>query len=177
MRCPLASRFGSTLRTLSRDRFFTPGQDCQERVRYATECWFRTLDRQHVSSSFCEEWENAFSHVRCQLNRNDTRWFNSSWVTLCKSCSDSRWLWVKRDDRRSLDDLPKMINGLNFLWKAEGDWPQDPSSLVTIPEGDGSRQALLGVDIWVCLPFGRVLLDKILPASPEKVSYVAVTIP
>ena len=40
-----------------------------------------------------------------------------------------------------------------------------------------SRQALLGVDIWVCLPFGRVLLDNILPASPEKVSYVAVTIP
>ncbi|RMX51853.1 hypothetical protein pdam_00018479 [Pocillopora damicornis] len=44
--------------------------------------------RQKAGSSLCEEREYAFSHVRSQPNRNDTRWFNSSSVAL--RCSDPR---------------------------------------------------------------------------------------
>ena len=116
--CALESRFDSMLRTLSRDRFCTPGKDVQERVICATECWFLFSDRQHVSSLLCEEWEYAFSHVRRQLNRDGTRWFNSSSVAPCRRCSDPRWLCVKRDDRQSLDDLPKLVNGAGVLMEA-----------------------------------------------------------
>ena len=93
-RCTLENRFDSTLRTLSRDCFWTPGQDAQERVRYATECWFGILDREHVSSSLREEWKYTLSHVRRQPNCNDIRWFNPSPVALCKRCSEPRWLYV-----------------------------------------------------------------------------------
>ena len=55
-------------------------------------------------------------------------------MALCRRCSEPRWLCVRGDDRRSLDDFPK--KGPEFLWKPEEGWPQDPSSPVTISEGD-----------------------------------------
>ena len=156
------NRFDSTLRTLSRDCFCTPGQDAQERVRYATECCFGILDRQHVSSSLREEWKYTLSHVRCQPNCNDMRWFNPSSVALCRRCSEPRWLCVKRDDRRSLDDLPKMDNGAGVPMEAGRRLASGP--FVTryyLRRGSGGeirRQGFLGIDFWVCSPFGRVLL-------------------
>ena len=134
--CTLENRFDSTLETLSRDCFCTPGQDAQERVRYATECWFGILDRQHVCSSLREEWEYMLSHVRHQPNCNDTRWFNPSSVALCRRCSEPRWLCVKRDDRRSLDDLPKMVNGAGVPMEVRRRLAWGPFVTLTISEGD-----------------------------------------
>ncbi|CAH3031348.1 unnamed protein product, partial [Pocillopora meandrina] len=56
--------------------------------------------RQKAGSSLGEEREYAFSHVRSQPNRNDTRWFNSSSVAL--RCSDPRTLQMFLFDRKDL---------------------------------------------------------------------------
>ena len=82
------------------------------------ECWFSILDRQHVSSSLREEWKFTLSHVHCQPNCNDMRWLNPSPVALCRRCSEPQWLCVKRDDHQSLDDLPKMVNGVGVPMEA-----------------------------------------------------------
>ena len=89
-----------------------------------------------TACQFFVTWRMKVHAFTCSLptELQWSRWFNPSSVALCRRCSEPRWLCVRRDDRRSLDDFPK--KGPEFLWKPEEGWPQDPSSPVTISEGD-----------------------------------------
>ena len=119
--CALESRFDSMLRTLSRDRFCTPGKDVQERVICATDVdsFFRTDSMsvlcyvKNESTHFHTFVANLIAMVRDGSNPHQLRHVEGAAIL---GDYASRGTTAK-----ALMTCQSWLMGLEFLWKPEGD--------------------------------------------------------